>query len=209
MCSLEKLAYSAIHTVSVSDRNCWADSLRRLCVEMTGPVSRRDCESEFTNLSQLSLSLFCADALVDDNFVEKVLQWTLRCDQWLLFELLWRDLLTVGFDRGKSLGWYCQLEYHTLNVTSWSGERSWETDLGHYRNNLRRWRSPNDRKSQDPYVYQIITKSVQLEVHLGLWCLEMFHQGLLDPSTWIEERIYLCLGVVVYVYSHTKNCPKQ
>ena len=129
-CNFEKLAYRtrnthaivfscsrAIRTVSVSDRNCWADSLRRLCVEMTGPVSRRDCQSEFTNLFQLSLSLFCADALVHDYFVEKVLQWTLRCDQWLLFELLWRDLLTVGFDGRKSLGWYCQLEYHTRNVT--------------------------------------------------------------------------------------------
>ena len=135
MCSFEKLAYRtrnthaigfscsrAIDTVSVSDRNCRADSLRRLCVEMTGPVSRRDCQSEFTNLFQLSLSLFCADALVHDYFVEKVLQWTLRCDQWLLFELLWRDLLTVGFDRGKSLGWYCQLEYHTLNVTDQAKE---------------------------------------------------------------------------------------
>ena len=135
MCSFEKLAYRtrnthaivlscsrAIHTVSVSDRNCWADSLRRLCVEMTRPVSRRDCESEFTNLFQLSLSLSYADAVVDDYFVEKVLQRTLRCDQWLLFELLWRDLLTVGFDRGKSLGWYCQLEYHTLNVTDQAKE---------------------------------------------------------------------------------------
>ena len=37
----------------------------------------------------------------------------------------------------------------------------------------------------------------------------MFHQGLLDPSMWTEERVYLCLGVVVYVYFHTKYCPKQ
>ena len=58
-------------------------------------------------------------------------------------------------------------------------------------------------------MHQIITKSVQVKVHLGLWCLEMFHQGLLDPSMWKEERVYLCLGVVVYVYSHKKIAPNN
>ena len=33
----------------------------------------------------------------------------------------------------------------------------------------------------------------------------MFHQGLLDPSMWIEERVYVCLGVWSYMCTFTQK----